>query len=211
MAIIKCPECGHQISDKAPTCPSCGVEIKGKIIKCSQCGEVYLYDQEMCPNCHQINFGPIPTNKVSDPYENQQNPRRLTEDLFENEFNEQEENDDDSLEPAVNEEENNGNGGNKKKKPSKKKNYSAFIVAFVLALIILAVCGYFYNKTKTEQEVESFEYAMTSKEPMVLQSYLDQHPDAPKGHRDSILARIKQLEEIDKDWTDAIASGSKTV
>ena len=46
---------------------------------------------------------------------------------------------------------------------------------------------------------------------MVLQSYLDQHPDAPKGHRDSILARIKQLEEIDKDWTDAIASGSKTV
>ena len=211
MAIIKCPECGHQISDKAPTCPSCGVEIKGKIIKCSQCGEVYLYDQEMCPNCHHTNFGPIPTSKVSDPYDNQQNPRRFTEDLFENEFNEQEENDEDSLEPAVNEEENNGNGGNKKKKPSKKKNYSAFIVAFVLALIILAVCGYFYNKTKTEQEIESFEYAMTSKEPMVLQSYLDQHPDAPKGHRDSILARIKQLEEIDKDWTDAIASGSKTV
>ena len=87
MAIIKCPECGHQISDKAPTCPSCGVEIKGKIIKCSQCGEVYLYDQEMCPNCHHTNFGPITTNKVSDPYENQQNPRRLTEDLFENEFN----------------------------------------------------------------------------------------------------------------------------
>ena len=31
MAIIKCPECGRQISDKAPTCPSCGVEIAGKI------------------------------------------------------------------------------------------------------------------------------------------------------------------------------------
>lgn len=30
MAIIKCPECGRQISDKAPTCPSCGVEIAGK-------------------------------------------------------------------------------------------------------------------------------------------------------------------------------------
>ena len=34
MAIIKCPECGRQISDKAPTCPSCGVEIAGKITKC---------------------------------------------------------------------------------------------------------------------------------------------------------------------------------
>mgnify|MGYP000565577660 CR=1 FL=1 len=32
MALIKCPECGHQISDKAPVCPNCGVEIAGKII-----------------------------------------------------------------------------------------------------------------------------------------------------------------------------------
>ena len=39
MAIIKCPECGRQISDKAPTCPSCGVEIAGKITKCPHCGE----------------------------------------------------------------------------------------------------------------------------------------------------------------------------
>lgn len=31
MALIYCPECGHQVSDKAPTCPNCGVEIAGKI------------------------------------------------------------------------------------------------------------------------------------------------------------------------------------
>lgn len=216
MAIIKCPECGHQISDKAPTCPSCGVEIKGKIIKCSHCGEVYLYDQEMCPNCHHANFGPIPVVN-SNPYENvqkeQQNPRRLTEDLFDNEYDEQDDSNDEAATPVANDNEDGNDGGNKKKKTSKKKkkNYSAFIVAFVLALIVLAVSGYFYNKTKTEQEIESFEYAMSSKEPMVLQSYLDQHPDAPKDHRDSILARIKFLQEIDKDWTDAIASGSKTV
>lgn len=216
MAIIKCPECGHQISDKAPTCPSCGVEIKGKIIKCSHCGEVYLYDQEMCPNCHHANFGPIPVVN-SNPYENvqkeQQNPRRLTEDLFDNEYDEQDDSNDEAATPVANDNEDGNDGDNKKKKPSKKKkkNYSAFIVAFVLALIVLAVSGYFYNKTKTEQEIESFEYAMSSKEPMVLQSYLDQHPDAPKDHRDSILARIKFLQEIDKDWTDAIASGSKTV
>ena len=53
MAIIKCPECGHQISDKAPVCPSCGVEIAGKVIKCPNCGEVYFKVQEMCPNCHR--------------------------------------------------------------------------------------------------------------------------------------------------------------
>ena len=31
MAIIKCPECGNPVSDKAPFCPKCGVEIAGKI------------------------------------------------------------------------------------------------------------------------------------------------------------------------------------
>lgn len=54
MAIIKCPECGRQISDKAPVCPNCGVEIAGKIMKCPQCGEIYFRDQEMCPNCHHL-------------------------------------------------------------------------------------------------------------------------------------------------------------
>ena len=57
MAIIKCPECGRQISDKAPTCPSCGVEIAGKITKCPHCGEVYFSSQEICPNCHEIAVG----------------------------------------------------------------------------------------------------------------------------------------------------------
>ena len=26
MALITCPECGHQISDKAETCPYCGIK-----------------------------------------------------------------------------------------------------------------------------------------------------------------------------------------
>ena len=51
--IIKCPECGHQVSDKAPVCPSCGVEIAGHVVKCPHCGEIYLKADEICPNCHQ--------------------------------------------------------------------------------------------------------------------------------------------------------------
>lgn len=53
MAIIKCPECGHQTSDKAPVCPNCGVEIAGKIIKCPYCGEIYLKSEVVCPHCHK--------------------------------------------------------------------------------------------------------------------------------------------------------------
>jgi hypothetical protein len=29
MALIKCPECSKEVSDRAPTCPSCGVPIAG--------------------------------------------------------------------------------------------------------------------------------------------------------------------------------------
>jgi hypothetical protein len=30
MALIDCPECGHQVSDAAETCPSCGVRLSGQ-------------------------------------------------------------------------------------------------------------------------------------------------------------------------------------
>ncbi len=53
MAIIKCPECGHHVSDKAPVCPSCGVEIAGKVISCPQCGTVYFKVSPECPYCHR--------------------------------------------------------------------------------------------------------------------------------------------------------------
>ena len=33
MALINCPECGKQISDKAPACPNCGNPIGNKKIK----------------------------------------------------------------------------------------------------------------------------------------------------------------------------------
>ena len=63
MAIIKCPECGHPVSDKAPTCPTCGVEIVGKTITCANCGTTYFKDQALCPNCHC----PNPLNAATSP------------------------------------------------------------------------------------------------------------------------------------------------
>lgn len=62
MAIIKCPECGHQISDKAPVCPACGVEIAGKTVKCPYCGEVYFKSETACPHCHKTT--PISTTEI---------------------------------------------------------------------------------------------------------------------------------------------------
>ena len=33
MALIKCPECGSEVSDKAETCPKCGISIQKAVVK----------------------------------------------------------------------------------------------------------------------------------------------------------------------------------
>lgn len=37
MALIKCPECNHVVSDTAKSCPTCGAPID-TAIKCPKCG-----------------------------------------------------------------------------------------------------------------------------------------------------------------------------
>lgn len=44
--IINCPECGHQVSDRAKTCPSCGIEIAGKITRNPETGEIQFKEEE---------------------------------------------------------------------------------------------------------------------------------------------------------------------
>ena len=45
MALIACPECGNEISDKAPVCPRCGVPmvLQSKVV-------VYGYTQQFAVN-----------------------------------------------------------------------------------------------------------------------------------------------------------------
>ncbi len=65
MALIKCPECGSKISDKATACPSCGYPIKNKSeksniklvpAKCPSCGANIEVDSNSnktkCEYCH---------------------------------------------------------------------------------------------------------------------------------------------------------------
>ncbi|MDR2077025.1 MAG: zinc-ribbon domain-containing protein [Desulfovibrio sp.] len=39
MAIIACPECGKEVSDKAADCPHCGFEMKPRIVHFLTLGE----------------------------------------------------------------------------------------------------------------------------------------------------------------------------
>lgn len=56
MALIKCPECGSEISDKAKKCIYCEKvfveeEIVDESIKCSECGTILTETDVVCPNC----------------------------------------------------------------------------------------------------------------------------------------------------------------
>ena len=56
MALIKCPECGQEISDKATICPHCGTSI----FVCPRCGQVSVGSPTMCPQCGYRNAGQKP-------------------------------------------------------------------------------------------------------------------------------------------------------
>ena len=63
MALISCPQCGKQISDKAEKCPGCQYEMKEtNTIKCSECGNDIPADAKVCPLCGC----PLETHEVSE-------------------------------------------------------------------------------------------------------------------------------------------------
>ena len=49
MALIKCKECGKEISSSAKTCPHCGISLNNKA--CPECGKKLKGDEVSCPEC----------------------------------------------------------------------------------------------------------------------------------------------------------------
>lgn len=182
--IIKCPECGHQVSDQAKTCPSCGIDIAGKITHCPDCGEVIFKEQSECPNCHCSINGASGESTVS-------RAEKTVAAIKEMEKQPQ-------REPAS-------------RRPRKHRGaVTALIVAFVIALIVVFLAIYFMKNQEQENELRAYRNAIASTEVLVLQNFLDMYADAPRAHRDSILASLQALRKVDSDWADALVNNSKT-
>ena len=49
MALIKCKECGEQISSTAKACPHCG--FQNVIVTCPECGKKVKPTDSTCPSC----------------------------------------------------------------------------------------------------------------------------------------------------------------
>ena len=74
MALIKCEDCGHEVSTRAIACPNCGCPVisysekkdiskkrvvrkkepnKGlRIFRCSNCHHIFYDDLDECPYCY---------------------------------------------------------------------------------------------------------------------------------------------------------------
>lgn len=221
MAIIKCPECGHQISDKAPVCPSCGVEIAGKVIKCPHCGEVYFNNSEMCPNCHELNPSlarapkpAAPIRQQVEAYQQPVAPARPAEPARPNSATQtpppvQRPASPTPPVPPIHKTGNGNDGNNQEPEKKKKSNRSILIFSFIFAVIVCGIFYYYYDSANKQKEQDAYEYAMQSSDPTVLQSYLDTYKDADEAHRDSIMSHLEMLKQTDQDWTNAVVSGSK--
>lgn len=63
MALIKCPECAREISDKAVACPQCGFPIAKlselaslpETVNCLDCRKAFAFNDEVCPHCGLFN------------------------------------------------------------------------------------------------------------------------------------------------------------
>lgn len=222
MAIIRCPECGHEISDKAPFCPSCGVAIVGRITKCPECGKVYFSDSSECPNCHHLTSIPHnaePTAKVEadavhTSVGNSTNVKAQEEKTPQSRVVVQTQAVQPQPRPVVNAAmDGNGQVPAEPVEPTphaKRNNKTILIVSVVVVAIIAGLCWWMTKNSENDKEMAAYEYAMTSSDPQVLQDFLDKYGDAPEAHRDSIEAHLSLLKQVDQDWTNALVSGSKS-
>lgn len=206
MAIIKCPECGHEISDKAPFCPSCGVAIAGKVVECPKCGKVYFSELSECPQCHYkrpvADKTPIVEN---DNAVNTQETGKTTE----VEIVKPKEVNNEQPVGANNPEE--ANDENLKTPRNSSRNNKIIIGAVVaIVAVVIGIGCYFYYSIQSDKELQAYNYAMASNDPQVLQSYLDQYSDAPEAHLDSIQLHLDLIKKTQQDWTNVMISNSKS-
>ena len=167
MAIIKCPECGHQVSDMAPTCPGCGVEIAGKVVKCPDCGEIYFRNQMVCPTCHRPTTS-TPTHRPV--------PIRHTEPIT----------------PVVK-----PKPKPEPEPDTEKKSYTKLIVGLVAALVLCGVVAFFYNDASRQEESDYTLASQSMDPLVIeeyLNKYKDKNPEH-RDSLQARLAIIRQIDK----------------
>ena len=86
MSVIKCPECGQEVSTKADVCPHCGVAIKGNLKRCPKCNTIMLKEEEECPQCHAHFVAEKAETTAPTPADRPQEPQKTQEPVHDEEL-----------------------------------------------------------------------------------------------------------------------------
>lgn len=192
MALIICPECGHQVSDKADICPGCGIKVRDILQQINtQQGYQNTLSEQTQPATQQYNKAYNVQQQGNNPLPNNNNYQQANSSQLYNDNVTQD------------------NKSQKEEANKPKKSFTPLIVSFIIAIGICSTGYYFYNSAQKQKEQEDYAYAMCSTDPLVMQMYLTRYADAPQEHRDSISYRLSMLNQLDNDWNNALMSGSK--
>lgn len=203
MALISCPECGHQVSDQAAICPNCGIKIAGNIPPASNPIVFSVEGAKPEEDTAATPAQPEPTPTVQpEPVRTVQTEQRR----------------DTVVAPAVNtaSQPETGTPYSDERQPlygePQKKNKSLIMMlSFIIALVVCIVGYWIWSNAADERmEQQRYEEAMLSTNVQDLKDYLTQYNDAPQEHRDSVNARLTLLTQEETDWVNVLASGSKS-
>lgn len=92
-----------------------------------------------------------------------------------------------------------------------RKGWWIALAAVVGIVLAIGLTGFLlYQYTQQQNELAAYENAIQSKEPAVLQNFLDNYASASKDHRDTIAARLEALKLQDLEWNNVVRSQSKS-
>lgn len=181
MAIIKCPECGHNVSDNAQFCPGCGIKIANNLKKCPDCDEILLMSTSTCPKCgHQFPAtGEASTTAVQ------------------NDSGEQEEEVLAYTSPQSNQ--------------PRKSHTVRNVLLIILGIILIGggVFAYFaWSESNSEEAIEqAYRSLEGSTDPADYQAFLDSFPDSK--FQNEVETSLNKLKAENDAWVSISLSSSK--
>ena len=210
MSIIKCPECGHEVSTKAPTCPNCGVAIQNNIKRCPICNRLVLMDADQCPHCSarflvdKTEPAPAATTAPVVPVVSilaAVSP--MTADAEEVPLPAPSFEEPAGAPPAGTKSGSSSADGTSPTPPKDPKKKSSPWWLLVLAIVIVAVGGFFYFSYQLHEATEEKDYESLKgcTEIENYQDFINRYPES--RHIENVRSRLKELQRIENEWRSA--------
>ena len=193
MSLIKCPECGHEVSSKAEMCPHCGVKIAGNVKRCPICQRTVLMEATQCPHC-QTHFerpAEILLEPGAEPSDTATTIVTATNAVTSN----------DSQSPTPAEE---------SQEPYRtvpagpsvppKKGMPWYLLLFIIVIVALGAYLYWDNfQQRRYSEEKAFELLRECNDPLNFEDFIARYPNS--SHLDEVRAKLNELRQEDVVWS----------